>query len=159
VSKSVADLVNEAMARKRRPDGRPWGPYQLMGAIGLLEGDRPFNITQVQRLLSGERRSFSADLIERLTEILDIDRYELWEAALESSGMRPPGVTAEVLRELDLTRAGADKVLPGYHGVALPGLLDLDPDLIRRTRVERRRRDRRRRRPWIVPIELEKVAA
>jgi hypothetical protein len=128
---------------------------KLGALVGVLPDGRVVDATMIKRVIEGQRRSIDTHLAWRLIEELDLDRV----SAAEAAGVWPPGVTAEMLRDLDLTRTGADKVLPGYHGVALPGLLDLDPDLIRRTRVERRRRDRRRRRPWIVPIELEKVAA
>jgi len=162
VSKSVADLVNEAMARKRRPDGRPWGPYQLMGAIGLLEGDRPFNITQVQRLLSGERRSFSRRLIARLIEVLDFteeEQDELWHAA----ELWPGDLDLDTYRRLKLLAAmPASELTARYVGqTALPVPAELqDAALLRRLGVPNleRRRAERRRRPRLVP-QMEQVAA
>jgi hypothetical protein len=85
-----------------------------MGAIGLLEGDRPFNLTQVQRLLSGERRTFTHQLITRLVEVLDFteeEADELWHAA----GLWPPGLDLEGYRRFrHLATTGANKVMPGY---------------------------------------------
>ena len=144
MSKSVADLVNEAMARKRRPDGRPWGPYQLMGAIGLLEGDRPFNITQVQRLLNGERRTFSRRLITRLIEALpftDDEEDELWHAA----ELWPDTLDLATYRRLKrLAATSAKTVSPGK----LPSL-PVDEGLDALILPLRPTDDRRR--LWLVP--------
>jgi hypothetical protein len=146
----LAQVVAQAQRRKGLSD------YALEHELGR-PGGKAFNAKQFARWKAGKRKQpIPRPVVLKLIEILELPGDETAELA----GIWPPRRTAAMLKVLDAEIAATtDKVLPGYHGVALPGLLDLDPDLIRRTRVERRRRDRRRRRPWIVPIELEKVAA
>jgi transcriptional regulator with XRE-family HTH domain len=143
-------MVEQAMRAKG------WSQRRLGAEVGILSDGRIFDSTQIRLIIQGRRRYYDTELVERLIHVLGLPKDKAWYEA----GVWPGDLDLDDYQRLRaLTRTGADKVLPGYHGVALPGLLDLDPDLIRRTRVERRRRDRRRRRPWIVPIELEKVAA
>ena len=138
MSKSVADLVNQAMARKRRPDGRAWGPYQLAGAIGLLEGDRPVNVTQVQRLLNDERQTFTHRLIRRLIEVLPFteeEQDELWKAA----GLWPPDLDIAGYRQFRQRATSTDELTNRQ--------LRYDPEL-----VEQIDRLRLRRRPTLALV-------
>jgi len=105
---TLADLVNEAMAKKFRPDGRPWVDDTLSRAIGLLPGDKGFDAKQVWRLRRGERRNLSRDLVARLIEILGLDPDDAWAA----SGLLPPEVTAEELRKLRSFRAAGVATTP-----------------------------------------------
>jgi transcriptional regulator with XRE-family HTH domain len=114
--------------------------------IGVLPDGGVLNETQVKRILEG-RRSLDRHLIERLIDVLGLDRADAWEAALESADLKPPGLTADMLRKLDLVAAGAMKHSRGTLPVA-PELEDAD--LLRRLGVPqlhvwRRRRDDRRR--------------
>src|SRR6266542_4728386 len=96
------------MAKKFRPDGRPWVDDTLSRAIGLLPGDKGFDAKQVWRLRRGERRNLSRDLVARLIEILGLDPDDAWAA----SGLLPPEVTAEELRQLRRFR-GTDAAVAG----------------------------------------------
>lgn len=119
--RTFAELVNEAMARKFRPDGSPWVDDTLSGAIGLIHGDKRFNAKQVWRLRRGERRNLSRELVARLIQVLDLDPDEAWAA----SGLLPPEVTAEELRELRRFRALAAS---GQQLVAAVGAASDVPD-------------------------------
>jgi hypothetical protein len=112
VTKTFADLVNEAMARKRTPEGKAWSDYTLSAAIGLLPGDKSFNAKQVWRLRRGERQNLTRPLVARLIEVLSLDPDEAWAAA----EITPPGFKADHFRKLEFFATGANKVMPGRHG-------------------------------------------
>jgi hypothetical protein len=110
VTSTIGDLVDRA-AKARR-----WGDQRVAFEIGVLPSEKVFNATQVKRLRRGERQNLSHELVQRLIDALGLDPAEAWAA----SGLLPPGVTADMLRKLDmvardpdLAAAGANKVMPG----------------------------------------------
>lgn len=104
--------------------------------VGVLPDGGVLNETQVKRILEG-RRALDTFLVERLIAVLGLDRADAWEAALESADLKPPGLTADMLRRLDLVATGSREVMPGNV----------------RSLPDRRRRDRRR-----TPRHLKLVA-
>jgi hypothetical protein len=95
MARTFADLINEAMARKFKPDGDPWSDYTLSSAIGLLAGDKSFDAKQVWRLRRGERKQLTPELVERIIDALGRDEpwaSEQWkDEAWALSGLLPPG--------------------------------------------------------------------
>jgi hypothetical protein len=104
MARTFADLVNEAMARKLKPDGDPWSDYTLSSAIGLLAGDKSFDAKQVWRLRRGERRQLTPELVERIIDALGRDEpwaTEEWkDEAWALAGLLPPGAEASDVAEL-----------------------------------------------------------
>jgi hypothetical protein len=129
VTSTIGDLVDRA-AKARR-----WGDQRVAFEIGVLPSEKVFNATQVKRLRRGERQNLSHELIQRLIDALDLDPAEAWAAA----GLLPPGVTADMLRRLDMERAvvGASSDQPDPKSGRL-----LEWPAPRRS-ADRRRRDRR----------------
>jgi hypothetical protein len=124
VARTFVDLVNEAMARKHTPDGQPWSDYTLSSAIGLLPGDKSFNAKQVWRLRRGERQQLNHELVGRLIVVLDLDPHEAWPA----SGLAPPQLTPEHLRQLELfTRRPTEPALTRVGGSDTPPAPSLRP--------------------------------
>ncbi len=115
---TFGELVAEAMRRKR------WGDYHVSAAIGLLPDNKVINNTQIRRIRTGERQHLTRDLVERLIDVLGLDPAEAWAAA----GLLPPGVTADMLRRLELVATTPRAVSPGRHSLG----------------DDRRRSDRRR---------------
>lgn len=141
---TFADLINEAMARKRTPEGRPWSDYTLSAAIGLLPGDRSFNAKQVWRLRRGERQTLTRELVERLVSILDLPEDQAWHAA----GLWPPDLDLESYRRYRQFAATPANGVSARYVATLPVAPELeDAELLRRLGVpqlhERRQRDRR----------------
>jgi hypothetical protein len=85
VSEQFAGMVDAAMRAKG------WNPYQLSAAISLLPSGKAFNPKQVQRLLDGERRTLTRELVDRLITVLGLDPFDAYEAA----DLRPEGFTAD----------------------------------------------------------------
>jgi ABC-type nitrate/sulfonate/bicarbonate transport system substrate-binding protein len=104
MARTFADLVNEAMAKKFKPDGDPWSDYTLSSAIGLLPGDKSFDAKQVWRLRRGERRQLTPELVERIIEALGQGEpwaTEEWkDEAWALAGLLPPGAEAADVAEL-----------------------------------------------------------
>lgn len=136
MSTTFADLVNEAMKRKRTPEGKPWSDYTLAGAIGLLPGDKPFNAKQVWRLRRGERQHLTRELVERIASALDINLDEAFFAA----GIWPSGLTLEGYRQY---RALAAVGTADVHGtVTAPYPIRPASGVVVPFRRDRRRRHR-----------------
>ncbi len=150
---TLADLVNDAMAKKFRPDGKPWVDDTLSRAIGLLPGDKGFDAKQVWRLRRGERRSLSRELVARLIEVLGLDPDEAWAAA----GLLPPEVRAEDLRQMRRFRAAVAAPASPGRGADSCGYPNVAGVAAARQPRDRRRGARRRRGP--VPAELGRAAA
>jgi hypothetical protein len=70
---------------------------RLAVLVGELSDGRVLNETQVRRIREGERR-LDEELVGRLIAALDLDPEEAWEA----SGLWPPGLTAQHLRQVKL---------------------------------------------------------
>jgi transcriptional regulator with XRE-family HTH domain len=81
---------------------------RLASRLGELPDGRIFDATQIRLIREGRRR-LDRELVQRLIELLDIDWAEGWA----TSGLLPPGMTADHLRKLDLVATGSKKVLPG----------------------------------------------
>lgn len=113
-------LMGRAMAEQGISQNR------LASRLGELPDGRIFDATQIRLIREGRRR-LDRELVQRLIELLNIDWAEGWA----TSGLLPPGVTADHLRKLDLVAAGAKAVSPGR-----PRAVTQLPD--------RRQRDRRR---------------
>ena len=88
MSEAFAEVIDEAMRRKG------WGYNRLSVEIGLLEGGRIFNPTQIRRLRLGERQNLSRELVQRLIDVLDLDPDLSWHAA----GLWPPDLDVEGYR-------------------------------------------------------------
>ncbi len=111
------------------------------GRLGYLltDDDGPFIDSSRVRLLYEGKWRLTHATVERLIDLLApyLDPAEAWAA----SGLLPPGVTADMLRKLDmhLVAAAASEHSPGKHGLylvpaaELPTDAELD-DLIRRNR-------------------------
>jgi len=94
---------------------RGWTRSKLAVMVGVLDDGSALDATQIRRIIDGTRK-LDQDIVRRLIRALDLDPGDAWEAALESMNLRPPGLTADMLRKLDanlLAVAGASKHLPG----------------------------------------------
>jgi len=120
-------LVKRAAAAKGISQGR-------LGYLLTDDDGRFIDSSRVRLPYEGKWRLTQAT-VQRLIRILSpyLDPAEAWAAA----GLLPPGMTADMLRKLDLVTTGARAVLPG--SVALPVSSELG-QLIRRNR---RHSDRR----------------
>jgi transcriptional regulator with XRE-family HTH domain len=152
VSAEFGQLIRAAMQDKGLSQGR------VAVLVGLYDGDRYLDATQVRLLMNGTRKP-TRGLVERLVEVLDLDPAEAWATA----GITPPGFRADHFRKLAFFGAHGEQGTGWYraspgHSVTLPVPDELDT-LIRRTRRDRRQRNRRqrnRRRLRLVP-QLEKL--
>lgn len=77
---------------------RGWSLARMAYEIGLVPpDDKALNESQAKRILEGRRR-VDWWMVERLITVFALDPAEAWAAA----GLLPPGVTADMLRKLDL---------------------------------------------------------
>ncbi len=134
-AREFGTLVSDRMGQLRLSQNR------LASRLGELPDGRIFDATQIRMIREGRRR-LDQPLVARLIEILDLDPDEAWAA----SGLLPPEVSAEELRQLRQFRlaavgaAQAEKVMPGklvLAGQTAAIILPFERD--------RRRRQRRRR--------------
>jgi len=134
-AREFGTLVSDRMGQLRLSQNR------LASRLGELPDGRIFDATQIRMIREGRRR-LDQPLVARLIEILDLDPDEAWAA----SGLLPPEVSAEELRQLRQFRlaavgaAQAEKVMPGklvLAGQTVAIILPFERD--------RRRRQRRRR--------------
>src|SRR5262245_19970986 len=73
----------------------------------LADPDRGLDSTQIRLVIQGRRRLDEA-LVEAFIDVLGLDPYAAWEAALDTAGLKPPGFTAEGYRSFVLAgQAGA----------------------------------------------------
>jgi transcriptional regulator with XRE-family HTH domain len=75
---------------------------RLASRLGELSDGSLFDSTSIRTIREGQRR-LNHELVNRLIEILSMDPDEAWAA----SGLLPPGVTAEELRQLRSFRRAA----------------------------------------------------
>jgi transcriptional regulator with XRE-family HTH domain len=140
----------EAERLKRR-----WTRSKLAVTVGILEDGTALDATQIRRIIEGTRK-LNRDIIGRLITALGLDPAEAWEAALESADLKPPGLTVDMLRKLDLVASAANELTERYpNAVPIPAELD-DAALLRRLGVpnlERRRAERRRRLRLVPQVE------
>ena len=107
-AREFGTLVSDRMGQLRLSQNR------LASRLGELPDGRIFDATQIRMIREGRRR-LDQPLVARLIEILDLDPDEAWAA----SGLLPPEVSAEELRQLRQFRlaavgaAQAEKVMPG----------------------------------------------
>jgi transcriptional regulator with XRE-family HTH domain len=87
--KLVSRRMNELGMSQRR----------LASRLGELSDGSLFDSTSIRTLKKGQRR-LTHELVARLIEILHMDPGEAWAA----SGLLPPGVSAEELRQLQSFR-------------------------------------------------------
>jgi transcriptional regulator with XRE-family HTH domain len=142
----------EAERLKRR-----WTRSKLAVTVGILEDGTALDATQIRRIIEGTRK-LNRDVIGRLIAALGLDPAEAWEAALESADLKPPGLTVDMLRKLDLVASGSNELTARSVGqTALPVPAELqDAALLRRLGVanlERRRAERRRRLRLVPQVE------
>jgi hypothetical protein len=93
---SFAELVDRTARQAGLND------YQLSGAIGLLPSKRIYSPKQVGRLRRGQVRHVDRELVDRLIDVLDLDRFDAYEAA----DLRPEGFTADDHRSFALAAQG-----------------------------------------------------
>lgn len=120
---------------------RGWTRSKLAVSVGVLDDGSALDATQIRRIVEGTRK-LNRDVIERLIDALGLDRAEAWEAALESADLKPPGLTADMLRRLHLV-ASDDSALAATsaNGVIARkvGILPVEQglgELIRRNRPQ-----------------------
>jgi hypothetical protein len=133
---TIARLIDDAAQAAGLND------YQLSAAIGLLPGNRVISPKQVRRMRDGEQKHFDLVLLRRLAEVLPtLDEDEAWLAALDSAGLRPEGLTVDMLRR---TRYPAAMSSGGRVAKAPISVVSTFDEV-----AERRRRRRSRR--WLEP--------
>lgn len=88
--KLVSDRMEELGLSQRR----------LAARMGELPDGSLYDATSIRTVREGQRR-LTHELISRLIDILGLDPDEAWAA----SGLLPPGVSAEELRQLRRFRA------------------------------------------------------
>lgn len=138
MSAEFGQLIRAAMQDKGLSQGK------VAALVGLYDGDRYLDATQVRLLMTGERKP-TRGLVQRLVEVLDLDPPEAWAAA----GLLPPGVTADMLRRLDvfaLVKAGVGASTVTQQYARSPAYAPRMGVLIPFP-VERRQHDRRRAKP------------
>ncbi len=74
-----------------------WTRSKLAVAIGILPDGTALDATQVRRLIEGGRR-LDSDVVDRIAKALGWDALK----AAEMAGVWPPGLTADMLRKLDV---------------------------------------------------------
>jgi transcriptional regulator with XRE-family HTH domain len=97
---------------------------RLASRLGELSDGSLFDSTSIRTIREGQRR-LTHELVARLILILDMDSAEAWAA----SGLLPPGVSAEDLRQVERFRRAAQEAeqrVAAVAGVASEVSSDLD---------------------------------